>query len=181
MRSTANALPPAVVEWVLTRLPIRKEQGAAWQAVEVAGLSDKILVALRLAAAGVGIRDAAAAAGYAYHAELSRKFREFGFSPLDRATMGQEFSRVVGLSLYEWQRRLEDAPEKFAINQLQIGAGIATDKVAKAEGWESKDARRDGNSIEQFFRRLGPVRRVSLDVGDEPERDVTPERTGSRK
>jgi hypothetical protein len=54
-----------------------------------ARLSDKILVALRLAAAGVGIRDAAAAAGYAHHAELSRKFCEFGFSPLDRATMGK--------------------------------------------------------------------------------------------
>jgi hypothetical protein len=53
--------------------------------------------------------------------------------------------------------------------------------VAKAEGWEAKDARRDGNSIEQFFRRLGPVRRVSLDVGDEPERDVTEKPNGSWK
>ena len=44
-RSTANVLPPAVVEWVLTRLPLRKEARTAWQAAEAAGLPDRMLVA----------------------------------------------------------------------------------------------------------------------------------------
>jgi len=181
-RSTAKALPPAVVEWVLTQLPIRKEQGAAWQAAEVAGLVERMLVALRLAAAGVGIRDAAEAAGYASHSEVSRKFREFGFVPLDRAGVAQVSARIYGLGADELIHRLETKPEKISDSMLNAITGTAADKKATAEGWTSKDAARSSrDTMEQFFRRLEArgTPRVSLDVGDESERAMTPKRNCS--
>ena len=183
-RSTANVLPPAVVEWVLTRLPIRKEQGAAWQGVEAAGLGDRIRVGLRMAAAGVGIRDAATAAGYASHAELSRKFREFGFCPLDRSGIAHASAQVAGLGYEEMTRRLETNPDKISDSMLNAITGTAVDKKAAAEGWTTKDAARNTrDTLQQFFQQLEArgTPRVSLDVAAEPDVQVTPKPNGSRK
>ena len=172
--AVSEKLPPAVVEWVLTQLPIRKEQGAAWNAALDAGLTEPALVALRLHAAGLGVNDAAKAAGYASHAEVSRKAREFGFVPVDRAGVGQVYGRIVGLGADELIRRLENKPEKVSDSVLNAITGTAADKKAVAEGWSAKDAREGPMTIDKFFARLGQTpRRVSLDV-PERERDVTP-------
>lgn len=165
-----ESLPEAVVCWAL-QIPIPKDCEAAWAEVERSNLGDRQRVALRLVAAGMRVTAAAEAVGLANHADVSRNLRRFGFEPPDRQTLGREFRRIAGLSMHEWQRRLEDNPEKVPMNQIQIGAGIATDKVAKAEGWETKQEQDPGDRMRQFFAQLGSARRVSLDVDTEPAID----------
>ena len=177
-RSTAHALPPAVVEWVLTQLPIPKDCESAWVEVERSKLGERQQVALRLVAAGMRVTAAAEAVGLANHADLSRNLRRFGFEPADRTTLGQEFRRIAGLGMHEWQRRLEEEPEKIPTNLLQVGVGIATDKVAKAEGWETRQEVDQHTRLNNFFNRIGNAPRVSLEV--EPRESIEPQASGRR-
>jgi hypothetical protein len=166
-----ESLPEAVVRWAL-QIPIPKDCEAAWAEVEKANLGDRQRVALRLVAAGMRVTAAAAAVGLAHHADLSRNLSRFGFEPPDRQTLGREFRRIAGLSMHEWQRRLEENPEKVPMNQIQIGAGIAVDKVARAEGWETKHETNQDAQVRRFLDRISNVRPVSLQVVEAPAIDA---------
>jgi hypothetical protein len=54
-----------------------------------------------------------------------------------------EWREVAGLGAQELRRRLEQEPAAVASRDLSVLAGIATDKVAKFEGWGSSGAAGD--------------------------------------
>jgi hypothetical protein len=98
--------------------------------------------------------------------------------------VAQVSARIYGLGADELIHRLETQPEKISDNMLNAIAGTAADKKAAAEGWTARDAAQNSlDTMERFFRRLEArgVPRVSLDLGDEPERALTPKPNGSPK
>lgn len=125
--------------------------------------------ALRLVADGWTYREAAKAAGYASPKDLHGWAKRAGLLDAHTAHLVAGLRRVASLSTQEIERRLEEAPEEISTKDLGVIAGIATDKIARAEGWGGDDAattKRRSEQIADVLDRLaerGGVR-VSLEV-----------------
>lgn len=163
-------MPTSDFSWA-DRIPLPERHKATWaREVEGGSLGSRMTAAVRLVAAGLPVRAAATAVGYASHQDVQRTAAALGFTRHDRASIARGMAEVAGLSMEEWKRRLEEDPGKIPMNQLQIGAGIATDKVAKAEGWESRLQGSSGR-IEDFHRELAKAfegKKLTLTVEEVP-------------
>jgi hypothetical protein len=131
----------------------------------------RMRAALRLVADGWTYREAAKAAGYASPKDLHGWAKRAGLLDAHTERLVAGLRRVASLSTEEIERRLEEAPEEISTKDLGVIAGIATDKIARFEGWsggaDPEASRRRGEQISDVLEMLaqaGAVR-VSLEVG----------------
>jgi hypothetical protein len=102
--------------------------------------------ALVLVAEGTPYREAAHAQGYADHRDVYRWAKRAGLLEVHSKQLVAGFRRVAELSSAEIERRLIEEPESISTKDLAVIAGIAADKIAKAERWGSDVDKDDGQS-----------------------------------
>ena len=84
---------------------------------------------------GTPYRDAAREAGLASHQDLHRAAKKPGLLEIHSSQLVGGFRRLVDLTNEELERRLVEHPDEISTKDLAVVGGIATDKVAKFEGW----------------------------------------------
>ncbi len=107
----------------------------AWERVKASSLGERMKRALRRVATGESYREAAQAEGYGTHSEIYRNAKRYGLSSATSERIVERCRNVADLSLQELERRLAADPEAFSTKELDITAGIMTDKIAKRERW----------------------------------------------
>jgi hypothetical protein len=160
-----ETLPDVSHQKAIARLmPVPREYAEAWARVADSGIDDRMRRALLRVAYGSSCREAARDEGYASHQDVARAARRFGLLDAKKDRIINGARRVAQLAQDELEDRLSEKPDDIGARDLAIIAGIAIDKVARAEKW---DAGNDGpttladmlNSLADF---LPPGEKINL-------------------
>jgi hypothetical protein len=144
----------------------------------------------RIYALGDRWRDTCKAEGLPTHTTVLRHAIKYGMNRRTSDGIIEQQRRIVTLYANEMEKRIVEAPEDLSNRDLQVGMGIAIDKVAKKESWgaEKKQDKAFGDSLLELAKavREGSVQvemevKVKSTLADPMQEaiDVTPPKSSS--
>ena len=137
----------------------------------------KMREALKLVLDGDSFREAAEAVGLQSHQDLWRAARRLGIGTSSSRVLDGH-RRIARLANDELERRLLDDAEGISTKDLAVIGGIASDKLAKAEGWGPEGATEPGSGLDAILNKLaatGGTVTLAVSPGEQAI-DVTPDR-----
>jgi len=143
--------------------PVPPEFAEAWTRVAESSIEDRMRRALLRIVYGSSCREAAREEGYASHQDVARAARRFGLLDASKERLLNGARRVAQLSQDELEERLTAEPEEIGAKDLAIIAGIAIDKVARAEHWD-RGASDAGGYISMLDRLAESIRERGIEL-----------------
>src|SRR5215468_8194713 len=125
-------------------MPVPRDYAEAWARVADSPIAERMRRALLRIVYGSSCREAAREEGYASHQDVARAARRFGLLDASKERLLNGARRVAQLSQEELEERLTTESEEIGAKDLAIIAGIAIDKVARAERWDRAGSEADG-------------------------------------
>lgn len=177
------AMGRAIAEHLLSAQPTNHNR-RQWDAIAKSKISRPYQIGLRLMCHGLAGKTAARLASHAtdhtVHAKLlTRHANSYKITRGERTSLADQQATIADLANRELISRLVDKAEDMSAKELSVVAGIATDKLEKAEGWTSGNAARAEGLVTEFIRTIreqGMKAELTVEPADPSSQaiDITP-------